>query len=69
MLWQWFVKPKVDDGNLFSIQSSTNHGDFLGVDSTQLVKYGSVRGLPYEFFWELESVGGFAYTCEDFSPP
>ncbi|KAJ2926160.1 hypothetical protein H1R20_g10936, partial [Candolleomyces eurysporus] len=59
---RWFVKPKVDDGNLFSIQSSTNHGDFLGVDSTQLVKYGSIRGLPFEFFWELQSVGGFGYT-------
>ncbi|KAJ2926161.1 hypothetical protein H1R20_g10934, partial [Candolleomyces eurysporus] len=59
---RWFVKPKVDDGSLYSIQSSTNHGDFLGVDSTQLVKFGSIRGLPYEFFWELQSVGGFGYT-------
>jgi hypothetical protein len=61
------VKPKADDGNLFSIQSSTNHGNFLGVDSTQLVKYGSVRGLPFEFFWELQSVGGFGYTYDPFS--
>ncbi|KAF5342358.1 hypothetical protein D9611_001754 [Ephemerocybe angulata] len=59
---RFFVKPKADDERQFSIQSGANRGEYLGVDSTQHVRFGLVRGLPHEFFWEVESIGGFAYA-------